>query len=108
MYSAYLKKIRSNTRRKHLRCASESTLRNSTVFRSRLQRDSLVFACFKIDKAQRHQYWTFDVGRSMFDVQLSLDHVFSVIHSSDQAEFHTSTAAGLKNNQFNQNETFAM
>jgi len=29
----------------------------------------LRFACFKIDKAQRHQYSTFDVGRSMFDVQ---------------------------------------
>jgi hypothetical protein len=26
-------------------------------------------ACFKIDKAQRHHYSTFDVGRSMFDVQ---------------------------------------
>jgi len=26
------------------------------------------FAFFKIDQAQRHHYWTFDVGRSMFDV----------------------------------------
>ena len=26
-------------------------------------------AYYKIDKAQRHQYSTFDVGRSMFDVQ---------------------------------------
>jgi hypothetical protein len=24
---------------------------------------------FKMDKAKRHQYWTFDVERSMFDVQ---------------------------------------
>ena len=32
-------------------------------------RKILRFACFKNDKAQRHQYWTFDVGRSMFDVQ---------------------------------------
>jgi hypothetical protein len=23
----------------------------------------------RLVKAQRHQYWTFDVGRSMFDVQ---------------------------------------
>ena len=23
----------------------------------------------KFDKAQRHPYWTFEVGRSMFDVQ---------------------------------------
>ena len=29
----------------------------------------LLFSRFKIDKAQRHQYSTFDVGRSMFDVQ---------------------------------------
>jgi len=27
------------------------------------------FTCFNIGKAQRHQYWTFEVGRSMFDVQ---------------------------------------
>jgi hypothetical protein len=27
-------------------------------------------------------------GRRVFDVLLSLDHVFSVIHCSDQAEFH--------------------
>jgi hypothetical protein len=26
------------------------------------------FFLFKIDKAQRHQYWTFDVERSMFNV----------------------------------------
>ena len=31
--------------------------------------DSLRFVCIKIDKAWRHQYWTFDVGCSMFDVQ---------------------------------------
>jgi hypothetical protein len=31
--------------------------------------ENLRFGCFKIDKAQRHQYWMFDVGRSMFDVQ---------------------------------------
>ena len=30
----------------------------------------LRFAYFKIDKAQRHQYSTFDVGRSMFDVRV--------------------------------------
>jgi len=41
----------------------------------------LRFACFKIDKAQRHQYSTFDVGRSMFDVQS--------VRYSGQAEFHT-------------------
>ena len=60
-------KILSNTRRKRLRCASESTLRNSirllstgsgpehvegslpqaAVFRSRLQRDSLVLKSIK-------------------------------------------------------------
>jgi hypothetical protein len=28
------------------------------------------FACFKIDKAQRHPYSMFDVGRSMFNVHL--------------------------------------
>jgi hypothetical protein len=61
LYSVYLKKRLSNTRRtrrasagaagappqrqalaRRVRCASESTLRNSAVFRSRLQRDSLV------------------------------------------------------------------
>ena len=40
----------------------------------------LRFACFKIDKAQRHQYSTFDVGRSMFDVQY--------VHCFGQAKFH--------------------
>jgi hypothetical protein len=39
------------------------------------------FACFKIDKAQRHQYSTFDVGRSMFDVQS--------FQCSELTEFHT-------------------
>ena len=41
----------------------------------------LRFACFKIDKAQRYQYSTFDVGRSMFDVQS--------VRCSGQAQFHT-------------------
>jgi hypothetical protein len=67
MNSANLKKRLSNTRRKRLCCASESTLRNSA------------FACFKIDKAKRHQYWMFDVGRSMFGVQS--------VNCSGQAEF---------------------
>jgi hypothetical protein len=41
-----------------------------------------VFCClFYIDKAQRHQYWTFDVERSMFDVQS--------VNFSGQAELHT-------------------
>ena len=35
----------------------------------------------KLDKAQRHQYSTFDVGRSMFDVQS--------VHCSGQMESHT-------------------
>ena len=35
----------------------------------RWARGMLRFACFKIDKAQRHQYSMFDVGRSMLDVQ---------------------------------------
>jgi hypothetical protein len=34
----------------------------------------------KFDKAQRHQYSTFDVGRSMFDVQS--------FHCSGKMEFH--------------------
>ena len=33
----------------------------------------LRFVCFEIDKAQRHQYWAFNVGCSMFDVQLPRD-----------------------------------
>jgi hypothetical protein len=32
----------------------------------------------------------------MFDVQLSLDQVFSVIYGSGQVKSHKSTAAGLK------------
>jgi hypothetical protein len=46
------------------------------VLRERILNSKLVrlrrigrFTCSKIDKAQRHQYWTFEVGRSMFDVQ---------------------------------------
>jgi len=31
----------------------------------------------------------------MFDVQFSLDHVFSVIRCSNRPDFNTSTAAGL-------------
>jgi hypothetical protein len=31
--------------------------------------DILRFAFFNAAKAKRHQYWTFDVGCSMFDVQ---------------------------------------
>jgi hypothetical protein len=49
--------------------------------RRRLRFSVLRFACFKIDKAKRHQYSTFDVGRSMFDVQS--------VHCSSQAEFHS-------------------
>jgi len=47
-----------------------------------------VIRLFKIDKAKRRQYWTFDVGRSMFDVQLSLEHVFSVIQCSMPLKVH--------------------
>ncbi len=52
----------------------------------------LRFACFKIDKAQRHQYSTFDVGRSMFDVQF--------FHCSGHLKFHTrgSEFRGFQNN----------
>jgi len=53
---------------------------------------------FKIDKAQRHPYWTFDVGRSMFDVQ-GLSSAWR-IHCSGQAEFHTrgSQVRSVQNN----------
>jgi len=39
--------------------------------RPRARRREFVAGCFLynlMDKAQRHQYWTFRVGRSMFDV----------------------------------------
>jgi hypothetical protein len=36
----------------------------------------------------------------MFDVQLLLDHVFSMISWVDQAEFHTKTTAGLTRETF--------
>ena len=36
----------------------------------------------KIDKAQRHQYWTFDVGSSMFYVQYVYCSGQAVIHMS--------------------------
>jgi len=45
----------------------------------------LRFACCKIDKAKRHHYSTFDVGRSMFDVQS--------VHFSGQADFHMGDGA---------------
>jgi hypothetical protein len=44
-------------------------------------------------------------GRRVFDVQLSLDHVFSVIHCSDQAEFHTSAASGTRASSLIDKET---
>ncbi len=43
--------------------------------------ENMLFACFKIDKAQRHQYWMFEVGRSMLDVQS--------FQCSEQTESHT-------------------
>jgi hypothetical protein len=49
-------------------------MQNETTFQI------LLFAYLKIDKAQRQQYSTFDVGRSMFDVQS--------VRCSGQAEFH--------------------
>ena len=53
-------------------------------FKKRLSKANLPFeiqwiACFKTDKAQRHQYSTFDVGRSMFSVQS--------VYCSGEAEF---------------------
>jgi hypothetical protein len=65
-------------------CAIESTRRNPTR-RSVLQA-SIHF--FKIDKAQRHPHWTFDVRRSMLDVQ--------PVKWPEQVKFHTSTASGRK------------
>ena len=50
---------------------SKLTLRNPAVRCSAL-------VCFKIDKAQRHQYSTFNVGRSMLDVQCSMFNQFNV------------------------------
>jgi len=53
-------------------CAARANLLFEIRFdrvRRRLRFSILRFACFKIDKAQRHQYSTFKVGRSMFDVQ---------------------------------------
>ena len=41
--------------------------------------ENMPMVCYKIAKAQRNQYWMFDVGRSMFDVQS--------VHCSDQANF---------------------
>jgi hypothetical protein len=49
--------------------------------RACLRLENSRFVCFKINKAQRHQHWMFDVGRSMFDV-----HSFQC---SEQTEFHT-------------------
>jgi hypothetical protein len=43
---------------------------NKRIYPSKLVRlwKILQLASLKIDQAQRHQYWMFDVGRSMFDV----------------------------------------
>jgi len=56
------------------------TINLKRLSKAKLPFEILRFACFKIDKAQRHQYWTFDVGRSMFDVKS--------VYCSVQAEFH--------------------
>ena len=57
-----------------------------------LTTEGLVAGCgllvLKSIKRERHQYSTFDVGSSMFDVQS--------FHCPGQAGFHTSPAAGLK------------
>jgi hypothetical protein len=42
---------------------------SACAVRANIPLEILRFACLKIDKAQRHQYSAFDVGRSMFDVQ---------------------------------------
>jgi len=54
------------------RCTSESTLRNLSA--SERFCGSLVLK--SIERS------VINIGRSMFDVQLSLDHIFSVIHGS--------------------------
>jgi hypothetical protein len=59
MYSANLKKRLDNTRRKRLRCTSESTLRNLSA--SGRFCDSLVLKSMKRS--------VINIGRSMFDVQ---------------------------------------
>jgi hypothetical protein len=56
--------------------------------KAKLPFEILRFDCFKIDKAQRHQYSTFDVGCSMFDVQS--------VRCDGKAEFRISGAADLK------------
>ena len=57
----------------HRTLNAQHRIRYSANFKKRpgkaeLPFDILRFACFKIDKAQRHQYSMFDVGRSMFNV----------------------------------------
>ncbi len=89
MYSANLKKIlsKANLPNKILLSLDHvfSVIQYSAVFRSRLQRDSLVLKSIKRS--------VINIGRSMFDVRRSMFDVQSV-HCSGQADFHTSTAAG--------------
>ena len=81
MNSVNFKKRLSNTPRKRWRCGSASALRErispsesdsagrvtgcGSVFCDLLITYSAGFACFKINKAQRPKYSTFDVGRSL-------------------------------------------
>ena len=60
---------------------------SACIARANLPLEILQFVCLKIDQAQRHPYWMFDVGRSMFDVLLFLDHILSVIHCSGLVDF---------------------
>ena len=50
---------------------------------------------FKIDKAQRHQYWTFDVGRSMFDVQSVLCSGYLKLYTRCHSTIAIRHSAGL-------------
>ena len=84
MYSVNLKKTEQDYfARLATKAESESTLRDLSAFGGFC--GSLVI---KFDKAQRHQYSTFDVGRWMFDVKS--------FHCAGQVEFHPSGAADLK------------
>jgi hypothetical protein len=68
MYSANLKKRLDNTRRKRLRCTSESTLRNLSA--SGRFCDSLVLKSMKRS--------VINIGRSMLDVRCSMFNLFTV------------------------------
>jgi hypothetical protein len=83
-----------------IKATSESTLRHLSVgILWSLDHVFSVIRSFKMDKAKRHQYWTFEVGCSMFNV-----HFFKKILKRDNPERGTLMRSEVPGSEFKGSE----